>query len=155
MEEPKIVENKRQKKIPPPRPSPPAAWHRKENLLPADPISRVHSHTVSGDMPRSPKYLSVHPEHRDGSPALSAADPVPPPRRKKQQSIFHENNSNTNVTEGFVTPKQDSNLLVSEKIEDKRETKEDLRLLPTRGVRLSTNRKEAQKVAKTKVSVLA
>jgi len=156
MEEPTIVESKRQKKVPPPRPPPPAALHKKDELLPADPIPR--SHTVSGDMPRRPKYRPAHPERLGGSPAIekkSAADPVPPPRRKRQQRIFPENNPNTNVREGFTAPKEDSSSLASEKIEGKQESKEDLRSLPTRGVRPSEKRKEAQRIAKIKVSVLA
>ena len=162
MEEPTIVESKRQKKVPPPRPPPPTS-RTKANLQPADP--RPRSQTVSGDMPQRPKYPPVYPTRYGGSPMLekkSAADPVPPPRRrKKQQLIFPENNPNGDVKEGFINAKQEPTSFLSKNdvvdgerpvsVEDELETKEE----SAGSLRSSSKRKEAQNVAKMKVGVLA
>lgn len=157
MEEPTLVESKRQKKIPPPRPPPPTSL-KKAMSPPADPIPR--SHTVSGDIPRRPKQPPAYPAQRCGSPMLekkSTGDPVPPPRRrKKQRSVFPEDNPNSDVKEGFVDTKQDSTPLADENGADREKIKEEsARSLPTSTVRQSTKRKEAQKLAKVKVSGLA
>ena len=161
MEEPTIVESKRQKKVPPPRPPPPTS-HKKADSPPADQIPR--SKTVSGDMPWRPKYPPGYPARRGGSPMIekkSAADmtgPVPAPRRrKKQQLVSPENNPNSDVKEGFINTKHDSDstsLASKNDVDCERplETQESTRSLSLSGVRPSTKRKEAQNLAKMKVS---
>ena len=164
MEEPTIVESKRQKKIPPPRPPPPSS-HKNTDSSPADRIPR--SQTVSGDMPRRPKHPPGYPARRGGSPVLenrkSAGDntnPVPPPRRrKKQQLIFPESNPNSDVKEGFVsTDSKDFTASLASKedvVDGERplmETQERSARSLSIGVRPSTKRKEAQNMAKMKVS---
>ena len=163
MEEPTIVESKRQKKIPPPRP-PPLTSHKRGDSPPADPIPR--SQTVSGDMPRRPKHPPSRPARRGGSPVIekkSVADntnPVPPPRRKKHQLVFPESNPNSDVKEGFTNTKQDCSSLAGNKTDDvvdgeiqAKIREESARSLSMSDVRPSTKRKEAQNVAKMKVSV--
>ena len=157
MEEPTIVERKKQNKIPPPRPPPPAS-SRRQCSPPADPIPR--SHTVSGDRPRRPKHPPAYLAARTGgSPSLekkSSSDPVAPPRRrKKQRSVFPEYNLNADVKEGFVDTKQDPTTMANgNHIADSNKLEESTRPLIS-GVRQSTlKRKEVQKLAKMKVSGL-
>lgn len=157
MEEPTIVESKRQKKIPPPRPPPPSLRKTQAESPQAGPIPR--SQTVSGDMPRRPKHPPAYPARLGGSPVpekKAAADPTPPLRRKKQQSIFPEDNPNVDVKEGFTNLKQDTTVMVSENINDRSagETRE-ARAFSMSNVRPSAKRKEAQQVAKMKVSVVS
>lgn len=160
MEEPTIVESKRQKKVPPPRPPPPSLLKKAGQSPPADPIPR--SHTVSGDIIQRPKHSPVR---HGGSPVpekKSGFDPVPPPRRKKKQrSVFPEDNPNADVKEGFVDTKHDSsppdsgNVTVDDyRLEMKERSASGSGSVSIGDGRQSVKRKEAQKLAKVKVNDL-
>ena len=163
MEEPTIVESKRQKKTPPPRPPPPSSHKKTDHSSPADRIPR--SQTVSGDMPRRPKQPPGYPARRGGSPvsekteklAAGNTSPVPPPRRrKKQQLVFPENNPNSDVREGFINTNSKDFTSKEDAVEGDRplmETQERSARSLSSGVRPSTKRKEAQNMAKMKVSI--
>ena len=169
------MESKRQKKIPPPRPPPPNTIQAISP--PADP--RPRNYTVSGDMPRRPRHPPCYTARHGGSPVIEkkpAADPVPPPRRRKKQQLgFPDSNSSSNhvVKEGSTNTKEDSCSLASKRdvpdggtIDTKRqeaplinggthlEVKEkSAKPLSISSARPSTQRKEAQNLAKMKVSV--
>jgi len=177
-----VVENKRQKKLPPPRPPPPYKSPVRSPDREDAPVAIPRSQTVSGDRPtRKPKLSTLNAGIPTGSPPIErkSADPVPPPRRKKQRSpgVYPGSGPTSPVKEAFGLDKQyplqsvqgasreskdfinqpkmphttvDTEPKDSQGTNEKENGQQRVRL-PTRGVQ-SSKRKEAQKVAKAKVS---